>query len=755
MKIRSVIALVLLMLCYAALIRAQEPTVPTAPHNLMPAPAAIRFTQGRLPITKSFAVSVKSYVDDRLRAYIDRTVRRIEGRTGMEFKGGRMGVSAENSAAVSLVVDCQAPGQSVPALSEDESYSLEVSDKQAVLKAQTVVGAMRGLETFLQLLDSDRDGYFIHAVSIQDKPRFPWRGLLIDVGRHYEPMEVLKRNLDAMAAVKLNVLHWHLTEDQGFRIESKRFPKLHQMGSDGLYYTQDQAREIIAYARARGIRVVPEFDMPGHATSWLVGYPEFGSAPGTYQIERGAGIFEPALDPTREEVYQFLDGFLGEMAALFPDAYLHIGGDENEGKQWDRNPQIQAFMKAKGFKDHHALQTYFNQRLLQILKKHGKTMMGWDEIFQPDLPKDVVIHSWRGTASLAEAAKKGYNGILSAGYYIDLMFPASQHYVADPLPADSTLNAAEAAHILGGEATMWSEWVSPETIDSRIWPRTAAIAERLWSPRSVKDIADMYRRLAVISVQLEELGLTHEKNSAMMLRRMTQSKDIGTLQILASVVEPVKEYRRYRLRPQTMLSPLTGLVDAARPDSEAARRFAELVDALLGDAPRFESHAQKIQETLTQWRDASPQLEAIIDKSPSLQEARRRSSSVGNSGLGSIVVSLEGRCADTGMARREARRSPTGGSTESCIGVPHSSQRQTIGHRRLRVTATQDDDACRMAKACARYGSEHTETERQMIAAKKVHIQQAPLSAEKAEFAEIGHLLWHVSISCQTFSRVI
>ncbi len=169
MKIRSVIALVLLSLCYAALIRAQEPTVPTTQqqqHNLMPAPAAIRFARGRLPITKSFAVSAKSYVDDRLRAYIDRTVRRLEGRTGLEFKGGRLDVSAGNPAAVSLVVDCQAPGQSVPALSEDESYSLEVSDKQAVLTAQTVVGAMRGLETFLQLLDSDQDGYFIHAVSI-------------------------------------------------------------------------------------------------------------------------------------------------------------------------------------------------------------------------------------------------------------------------------------------------------------------------------------------------------------------------------------------------------------------------------------------------------------------------------------------------------------------------------------------------------------------------------------------------------------
>jgi hexosaminidase len=244
------------------------------------------------------------------------------------------------------------------------------------------------------------------AVTIRDQPRFRWRGLLIDVARHYQPIEVLKRNLDAMAAVKLNVFHWHLTENQGFRIESRKFPKLHQMGSDGLYYTQEQAREIVAYAAERGIRVVPEFDMPGHSTAWLVGYPELASLPGPYEIERRAGIFDPTLDPTREEVYKFLDSFMGEMAALFPDAYLHIGGDENEGKQWDRNPQIQAFMKEKGLKDNHALQAYFNQRLLKILQKHKKKMIGWDEILQPDLPRDVVIQSWRGPTALAEAARK-------------------------------------------------------------------------------------------------------------------------------------------------------------------------------------------------------------------------------------------------------------------------------------------------------------------------------------------------------------
>ncbi|HKQ52683.1 MAG TPA: family 20 glycosylhydrolase, partial [Pyrinomonadaceae bacterium] len=308
--------------------------------------------------------------------------------------------------------------------------------------------------------------------------------------------------------------------------------------------------------------------------------------------------------------------------ALFPDAYMHIGGDENEGKQWDRNPQIQAFMKEKGIKNNHALQTYFNQRLLQILKKHGKRMMGWDEIFQPDLPKDVVIHSWRGQKALAEAARQGYDTVLSNGYYIDLIFPASQHYLNDPLPADNTLTAAEAAHVLGGEATMWAEWVSPETIDSRIWPRTAAIAERLWSPREVNNVEDMYRRLAVTSVRLEELGLMHERNQAMMLRRLAQGRDTRALQTLVNVLEPVKEYRRYDQRPQTMLSPLTGLVDAARPDSEAARRFAQMVDALLSDAPRFESRAVELRAVLTEWHNAGPELEALAEGSPALWEAR-------------------------------------------------------------------------------------------------------------------------------------
>src|SRR5205085_4632249 len=195
-------------------------------------------------------------VDERLRAGVDRMLRRLEGRTVLELARG-LGADATGA---KLLVETRGPGKTIPAVDEDESYTLEVNERQAVLRAPTVVGALRGLETFLQLLEGDRAGFYVPAVSIQDQPRFRWRGLLIDIGRHFEPMEVLKRNLDAMAAVKLNVFHWHLTEDQGFRVESKKFPKLHQLGSDGNYYTQDQIREIVAYARDRGIRVVPEFD---------------------------------------------------------------------------------------------------------------------------------------------------------------------------------------------------------------------------------------------------------------------------------------------------------------------------------------------------------------------------------------------------------------------------------------------------------------------------------------------------------------
>jgi hexosaminidase len=336
-----------------------------------------------LVIDGSFRVALEGYQEPRLEAAAARLLRRLSLETGIPFRGG-----LENEPGkATLVLECDHAGEAVQSVREDESYQLDVTPQQARLTAPTPVGALRGVETFLQLVELDAQGFSAPAVRITDRPRFPWRGLMMDVSRHWLPAEVLKRNMDGMAAVKLNVLHVHLTDDQGFRIESKNHPKLHELGSDGHYYTQTQMTELIAYARDRGIRVVPEIEMPGHSTSWYVGYPELAGGPGPYQIERKWGIFDPTLDPTREETYAFLDSLIGEIAALFPDEYLHVGGDEVNGRQWDTNPQIVAFKKAHGMKDNADLQLYFNRHLLPMIQKHGKKMIGWDEIFHPDPPQ--------------------------------------------------------------------------------------------------------------------------------------------------------------------------------------------------------------------------------------------------------------------------------------------------------------------------------------------------------------------------------
>ena len=284
-----------------------------ATRMLMPVPSQMADAPGRLAIDASFTIGIAGPGDERLLSGVRRTLERLSRRTGLELRAPATG-------GATLRVHAASPGAAIPVLGEDESYTLEVGSGGGDLRAPTVVGALRGLETFLQLVEGGASGYVVPGVSIRDRPRFPWRGLMIDSGRHFMPVHQLKRNLDAMAAVKLNVLHFHLTEDQGFRVESRRHPRLHQMGSDGQFYTQDQLRDVIGYAAALGIRVMPEFDMPGHVTSWLAGHPELGTLPGPYAIEDKWGIFDPALDPTRDEVYAFLDSFLGEMAAVFPDA---------------------------------------------------------------------------------------------------------------------------------------------------------------------------------------------------------------------------------------------------------------------------------------------------------------------------------------------------------------------------------------------------------------------------------------------------
>lgn len=596
--------------------------------NLMPLPAKAETGSGQLLIDQAFSVAATGPSDLRMRRAEERFLSNLRARTGMT----PLDMTASKLPPATLVVDIEHASKAVESVGEDESYTLTISSTGARIHAPTEFGAMHGLQTFLQLLETTPQGFAVPAVSIQDAPRFAWRGLMIDASRHFMPLDAVKRNIDGMEAVKLNVLHWHLSDDQGFRVESKKFPKLQKLGSDGLYYTQAEVKEVIAYARDRGIRVVPEFDIPGHTTALVAAYPELASARGPFQIERNWGVFNSTLDPTREGTYKFLDEFIGEMAALFPDHYFHIGGDEVNGREWNENTDIREFKKLHHLATNDDLQAYFNKRVERIVTKYGKTMIGWDEILRPNLPKSAVIQSWRGAQSLADAAKQGHRGILSAGYYLDLVSPTFQHYAVDPMPpVTAGLTPEEQSRILGGEACMWSEYVSEENVDSRIWPRMAAIAERFWSPQSVQDVDSMYQRMAVISKQLDWLGLTHNSSYPMMLRRIAGTNEVSDLHTLADIVEPTKGYTRMKtaaIKP-TALVPLNRLVDAARPESMTARHFSAVVDAFLAN-PNDADVKDELIQMLNRWHEAATALQPLEQKSFLMKELAPVSLSLGD-----------------------------------------------------------------------------------------------------------------------------
>ena len=633
--------LVLYILLNPVMTTAQEPAL-----NLLPLPASAQSGTGSLGVDSSFSVAFTGHSEPRLERAGDRFLRQLARQTGLP-----LALKPGKTARATLVIQTDHASKEIQELGEDESYVLQVTTTGAKLTAPTPLGAMHGLQTFLQLVDVSLGGFAAPALTIQDKPRFPWRGLMIDSARHFIPLDVIRRNIDAMEAVKMNVFHWHLSENQGFRVESRKFPKLHEMGSDGLYYTQEEMRDVITYARDRGIRVVPEFDMPGHSTAWFVGHPELASGKGPYEIERKWGIFDPAMDPTNEKVYKFLDELIGEMAKVFPDHYFHIGGDEVNGKEWDANPKIQAFMKAHGIKNNEALQAYFSGRVQKLVTKHGKTVVGWDEVLVAGVPKDIVIQSWRGQASLAQAAKQGYRGILSNGYYLDLGWSAARHYAVDPLSGDAAnLSAEEKQRILGGESCMWAEYVSPENVDSRIWPRNAAIAERLWSPQEVRDPASMYARLEFIGARLEWLGLAHRSVSRNMLQRLAGSSspvEFAALRTLADVIEPVKDYTRGQTAPAepSSATPMNRVVDAVPLESDAGRRFSDLVDQFLAVACHDPAAEARLRAQLMTWRDNDAILQPLAQRSFLVKEVAATSqdlAALGTAGLAALDAIAKG-----------------------------------------------------------------------------------------------------------------
>jgi hexosaminidase len=580
-----------------------------APLPLMPQPAHVVMGEEQFAVDGSLGVEIQGYSDGRLVSGKKRFLNILYRETGIPVEG------AFEPRQANFVIKTAGAGAPVQRLGENESYRLEVSKAGVLLTAPNPLGVLHGLQTFLQLVRLTPQGFVAPVVTIDDEPRFPWRGLMIDSGRHFIPLPVILRNLDGMEAVKMNVFHWHLSDDQGFRVESKVFPLLQGKGSNGLFYTQKQVSEVVQYAKERGIRVVPEFDMPCHTTSWLAGYPQLASGKGPYQISDRWGVMDAAIDPAREGTYQFLDKFIGEMAVLFPDAYFHIGGDECDGKEWDANPRIKAFMRAHGMKDNAALQSYFTARVQKLVAGHHKIMEGWDEVLQADTPRDVVIQSWRGEKALAVAARQGNRVLLSNGYYIDLNQPAAEHYLVDPLAGDGdTLTPEQKARVLGGEATMWSEYATGENIDSRIWPRTAAIAERLWSPKDVRDIASMYERLAVVSQKLQDYGLEHELSPRLMLERIGGGVAAEPLKVLAAVVQPPRGYARGGMREYHTFTPLNRLTDAVPPESETARKFNALVQLIVA-GKATPKQWQEARDWLVLWRDNDAKLQPMLGAS--------------------------------------------------------------------------------------------------------------------------------------------
>ena len=708
---------------------------------LMPLPASLEFNGNRFEIDEFFHVKV-SPSDPKIDRAVAQFMEYITKQTGIKFIDAQTGRKLE--------IDVLSETDGIQQVIEDESYELNVSGDKIKLNSSTGYGTLRGLETLQQLLITENGQSYIPTLKIDDRPRFPWRGLMIDVSRHWIPKEVILRNIDAMAAVKLNVLHLHLSDDQGFRMESKVFPKLHESGSNGKYFTQDDMKEIITFASDRGIRIVPEFDMPGHTESWLIAYPEYGTTTGPFSFGTStAELFSVPMDPSKEELYTFLDAFVEEMAGLFPDPYFHIGGDEVNPKYWDESESVRAFMDRNNLKDGHDLQAYFNFRMNEILKKHGKKMIGWEEILHPDLGDDVVIQSWKSQKSLFEGVQSGGTAILSAGYYLDHKLPAGKHYSIDPLVlpgavditpdtanwvmydlkmevpgnvmetslvifnkdpnnifgylallddrtaftggtiegeqltfdlstpmGELTFNAFlsgdsidghlafgllkfkswgnksggsdipgtkmpeieitkpltvdEQNRILGGEAAMWSEVVSAENIDSRIWPRTAAMAEKWWSPAELTtDAEDMYRRLEIVSGYLADRGVTHKVYYPEAIRGLVGDDGYEPLKVLMDVLEETKYYDRLAtiIDRDTLYFPdmvLDGVADAARPESPEARLFNKQVDLYLLE-PADETRDALITQ-LAVWKSNHEQLLPFISGSEKLEPLRNLSS---------------------------------------------------------------------------------------------------------------------------------
>jgi hexosaminidase len=412
----------------------------------------------------------------------------------------------------------------------DEGYTLIATSESIRISAHKPAGVFYGVQTLRQLMPAQIESpkrvegvkWIVPAVTMTDIPRFKWRGLLLDVCRHWRDKEFVKRYIDVLAYHKMNVLHWHLTEDQGWRIDVKKYPRLTEIGAwrdDGRggkyggFYTQDDIREIVAYAKSRYITVVPEIEMPGHSTAALAAYPQYSCAGGPFAVATKWGVFEDVYCAGNDATFEFLEDVLSEVLELFPSRFIHIGGDEAPKDRWQACAKCQARIKTENLKDEHELQSWFIRRIDRFLTSKNRRLVGWDEILEGGLAPGATVQSWRGMDGAVAAATAGHDTIVSptSHCYLDYSYEkisTEKSYSFEPVPAQ--LTAEQARHVLGLEANMWAERTPlPADTDRQVWPRLCALSEVGWSDPAERTFEEFSKRLEVHLQRLKLMGVQY------------------------------------------------------------------------------------------------------------------------------------------------------------------------------------------------------------------------------------------------------
>lgn len=440
-------------------------------------------------------------------------------------------------------------------INHPEGYILDISPHQVLIRARQAVGAFYAVQSLRQLLPPEIESkemvesaeWRIPCATIEDAPRYAYRGMHLDVGRHFFPIEFIRKYIDMLALHKMNYFHWHLTEDQGWRIEIKKYPKLQEIASQrketlvghnrdkpqkfdgqpyGGFYTQEEIQRLVFYAQSRFVNIIPEIEMPGHSQAALAAYPNLGCTNGPFETATKWGVFKEVYCP-KEETFQFLEDVLEEVFALFPGKYIHIGGDECPKDRWKESQFCQNLIKKEGLKDEHELQSYFIKRMEKFINANGKSLIGWDEILEGGLAPNATVMSWRGTEGGIAAAKQGHDVIMTPtshcyfDYYqakpegeplaIGGFLPLDTVYSFEPTPIDLSLE--EQKHILGAQGNLWTEYIkTPEQLEYMAFPRAIALAEVVWSPKEKRNFASFKKRLKHHSKRLDQLNVNYGKH---------------------------------------------------------------------------------------------------------------------------------------------------------------------------------------------------------------------------------------------------